>query len=232
MKFTQLGAFVPLALMGGTALRFLYAPEDLGFTLERDREGFVFRDTMERIERGLRREGYSTSVKLNDSPTVAKSMIGFPGLLAQATLSPHADEVLWIKIEVDANPPAGAGLSVTMVNRFGPLRLQHHDVPSLFAGKIAAVLAREFTKGRDLYDINWYLSQTPRVEPNAELLQNALRQTAPALAHDAGADWRAALRLRLAGVDWADARRDVAPFLEQSRDLALIESATFEQLLA
>ncbi len=48
-------------------------------------------------------------------------------------------------------------------------------------------------------------------------------------AHD---DWRGALRDRLARVDWDDARKDVAPFLEQPGDITLIEADTFVQLLA
>ena len=234
-QMQEAGAFIPLAFMGGTALRFLYRiarfSEDLDFTLERGADGFSFRELLERIDRGLRDEGYETRVGLSESATVAKSTIGFPGLLAEAGLSAHAEETLKVKVDVDTNPPLGAGLSVTTVNRFGPLRLQHHDPPSLFAGKSAAVLAREYTKGRDLYDLMWYLSLQPRFEPNVELLRNALLQTAPALADGAATDWRGALRRRLAQIDWADARRDVQPFLEQPRDLALIEPATFEQLL-
>ncbi len=234
-QMQEAGAFIPLAFTGGTALRFLHRiarfSEDLDFTLERGREDFAFRSLVERIERGLGREGYSTSVRLNESAVVVKAMIGFPGLLAEAGLSAHTDEALRVRLEVDTNPPTGAVLAVTMVNRFGPLRLQHHDVASLLAGKIAAVLAREYTKGRDLYDLMWYLSQEPRLEPNLGLLRNALLQTAPALAEDAATDWRSALRLRLAAVDWEETRRDVAPFLEQARDLELIEPATFEQLL-
>jgi hypothetical protein len=235
-QMQEAGAFIPLAFMGGTALRFLYGigrfSEDLDFTLERDRADFAFRDMVARVERGLRREGYVTRVKVSDSSGVAKAAIGFAGLLAEAALSAHADEVLWVKVEVDTGPPAGAGLSVTMVDRFGPLRMQHHDLPALFAGKLAAVLAREYTKGRDLYDLMWYLSRTPKIEPNVVLLRNALVQTAPGLAGSAAADWRAAVRVRLARVDWNDARRDVGPFLEQPRDLELIEAATFERLLS
>jgi hypothetical protein len=36
--------------------------------------------------------------------------------------------------------------------------LQHHDRASLLAGKIHAILQRPFLKGRDLYDLLWYLS--------------------------------------------------------------------------
>jgi hypothetical protein len=216
-QMQEAGAFVPLAFMGGTALRFLFRvarfSEDLDFTLERGRESFEFRDLVARIDRGLRKEGYDTRVTLNESSAVAKSMIGFPGLLAEAGLSPHAEQVLKVRLEVDTNPPSGAVLSVSTIDRFGLLRLQHHDVPSLFAGKSAAVLAREYSKGRDFYDLLWYLSREPRIEPNRELLRNALRQTAPVLADAAAADWRAALRERIADVDWDDVRRDVAPFL-------------------
>jgi len=231
----EAGAFIPLAFMGGTALRFLYRigrfSEDLDFTIERPEPAFDAASLTDRIERELTREGYSMSVRLDDTGVVKKVWIGFAGLPAEAGLSPHADQVLWVKLEVDSNPPAGAGLQVTTINRYGPLRLQHHDMPSLFAGKLAAVLAREYTKGRDLYDLMWYLTHDPPVEPNVPLLGNALRQTAPELAPPAKENWRDAVRARLAHVDWDDARRDVAPFLEQARDVELIASGTFEQLL-
>ncbi|MBW6469424.1 MAG: nucleotidyl transferase AbiEii/AbiGii toxin family protein [Anaerosomatales bacterium] len=234
-QMQESGAFVPLAFMGGTALRFLYRiprfSEDLDFTLERGSEEFELQGMIRRIQRGLTREGYSVRVRLNDATTVARAMIGFAGLLAEADLSPHAGEVLWVKLEVDTAPPAGAGLSVTTIDRFGPLRIQHHDLPSLFAGKLAAVLAREYSKGRDYYDLMWYLSQTPPVEPNPGLLHAALQQTAPGLVDAAADDWRAVLETKLARVDWAEVRRDIAPFLEQSRDLELLEPGTFKQLL-
>ena len=235
-QMQEAGAFVPLAFMGGTALRFLYRierfSEDLDFALEGDAGGFDFHRMLKRVDNGLCNEGYRTVVKVNASAVGAKSMVGFSGLLAEAGLSPHPEEVLWVRVEVDTNPPPGAGLAVTVVNRFGPLRLHHHDLRSLFAGKIAALFAREYTKGRDLYDLMWYLSRAPRIAPNPDLLRNALLQTAPTLAETASADWRVELRLRLTRVDWVDARRDLAPFLEQPRDLGLIEPPTFAQLLA
>lgn len=35
-----------------------------------------------------------------------------------------------------------------MIDRFGPLRIRHHDLPSLYAGKLAAILAREYSNLR------------------------------------------------------------------------------------
>jgi len=234
-QMQESGAFVSLAFMGGTALRFLYRiprfSEDLDFTLEHRARDFDFADLTQRIERGLAREGYSLRARLNDTTVVARAMFGFAELLADAGLSPHISEVLWVRLELDTCPPGGAGLSTTMIDRFGPLRIQHHDLPSLFAGKLAAVLAREYSKGRDYYDLMWHLSRSPDAEPNLQLLRHALEQTAPGLADEAGIDWRALLRTHLEGVEWGDVRRDVAPFLEQARDLELLEPGTFRQLL-
>lgn len=231
----EAGAMAPLAFMGGTALRFIYRiarySEDLDFTLERQAEGFALRALCSRIERRLQREGYTMRLRISDSRVVAKAMVGFVGLPAEAGLSAQADQVLWVKIEVDTAPPEGAGLAVSVVDRFGLLRLQHHDLPSLFAGKVAAVLARDYTKGRDLYDLLWYLTRPEGVRPNPVLLANALRQTAPGIADAVEADWRGAVRVRLETVDWEDARRDVAPFLEQRRDVELISAETFAALM-
>lgn len=170
-------------------------------------------------------------MRLNETAVAARTLVGFVELLAESGLSPHADEVLWVKLEVDTQPPAGAGLAVTTIDRFGPLRIQHHDLPSLFSGKLAAVLAREYSKGRDYYDLMWYLSREPFVEPNLMLLGAALQQTAPALAEAAEADWRAALKDKLEDVNWEDVRRDITPFLEQARDVDLLEPGTFRQWL-
>lgn len=234
-QMQQAGAFVPLAFMGGTALRFLYRiarfSEDLDFTVERDSDSFELAALTARLERELTREGYSIRMRVDEDAVVAKAWIGFVGLMAEADLSAHDDQVLWVKLEVDTDPPHGAGLETGTINVFGLMRLQHHDLPSLFAGKIAAVLAREYTKGRDLYDLMWYLSREPAPQPNRELLRNALAQTAPDLATPAQRDWRGVLQDRLDTVDWTDARADLEPFLEEQGDLELIAAATFEHLL-
>lgn len=86
-----------------------------------------------------------------------------------------------------------------------------------------------YTKGRDLYDLLWYLTRDEPLTPNLELLGNALAQTAPNLAESAVRDWRGELGMRLARVDWADARADVAPFLEHSRDVGALSLATFQE---
>jgi hypothetical protein len=178
------GAMVPLAFHGGTALRFLFGiprySEDLDFALERDPERYDFGACLDAIRADMAAEGYAVALKVNDRKTVHNAFVQFRGLPRALGLSPHPDEVLAVKIEVDTRPPAGAGLATTVVRRHLPLQLQHHDRASLLAGKLHAILQRPFTKGRDLYDLLWYLSDPGWPAPNLAMLNNALRQAGSA----------------------------------------------------
>jgi hypothetical protein len=138
------GAFIPLVFHGGTALRFLFAAprysEDLDFALERAREEYDFRAYLRAIQNELQAEGYEVDLKVNDRRTVHSAFVRFPGLLHALALSSQRDEGLAVKLEMDTNTPAGAGLATTVVRRHVMLQLQHHDRASLLAGKLHAIL--------------------------------------------------------------------------------------------
>ncbi|MCL6614276.1 MAG: nucleotidyl transferase AbiEii/AbiGii toxin family protein, partial [Firmicutes bacterium] len=133
------------------------------------------------------------------------------------------------RIEVDTNPPAGAGLATSLIRRHVLLRLQHHDRASLLAGKIHAILQRPYVKGRDLYDLLWYLSDPSWPVPNLVMLRNALAQTGWTGEVPTEGNWRSLVAERLRGVDWERARADVAPFLPDGFDPGLLAA---ENLLA
>lgn len=215
----EAGAMVLLALHGGTALRFLYDlprfSEGLDFALERPERGsFDSGAAAGRIESRLEREGYVVRLKLAADRTVQRLVISFPGLPHELGLSPHESQTLRIRIEVDTRPPAGAGLHTTIVRRHVMLNLQHHDRASLLAGMLHAILQRRWTKGRDLFDLFWYLSDRRWPPPNLALLSNALRQTGWDGPEPGEATWRAVVRSRIETLDWDTAEADVAPFLE------------------
>ena len=155
----------------------------------------------------------------------------FPGLLHEVGLSPHAPEVLAVKVEVDANPPRGAHTDVRLVRRHVLLRLRHHDQATLLAGKLHAVLQRGYTKGRDLYDLIWYLSDPDWPGPNLDLLNAALRQSGWQQGTMGADTWRGAVRQRLETMDWHRAALDVGPFLENQDELALVTKANALRLL-
>lgn len=229
------GAFMRWAFVGGTALRFLFSiprfSEDLDFSLLPEVQDPSFTRALEALKRALSREDYRTDVTVNDQKTVMSAWLRFPGLPYDIGLSPHPSQVLSIKLELDTRPPAGAGVTTSIVRRHVTLNLCHHDKASLLAGKLHAVLSRKWTKGRDLYDLVWYLADPRWPTPNLGLLNAALAQTGwtgPILADE---NWRSVLLQRLATVDWDRARKDVRPFLERERDMALVSREALGSLL-
>lgn len=229
------GAFIPLAFQGGTALRFLYNlprhSEDLDFTLEKSSDTFDFEDYISTGVREFMKEGYVVDTKVSTENVVQSCFFRFRGLLHDLGLSSNRDEVLSIKLEVDTHPPMGAILDVTTVRKYILLRIQHHDRSSLLAGKIHAVLNRKYTKGRDIYDLLWYLSDRSWPEPNLDLLNNALNQTGWDSVNITPKDWKSILAQRVSEVDWKNVRGDVLPFLEHPEEADLLDKDTILGLL-
>ena len=229
------GAMIPLAFHGGTALHFLFShgrfSEDLDFALEGNREYYNFRDYLKAIRSDLSPEGYQIEIKANDQKTVNSAFIRFPGLLYEMGLSPMQSEVLAVKIEVDTNPPKGAGLATTVVRRFVVLQLHHHDKSSLLSGKLHAILQRSYPKGRDIYDLLWYLSDPTWPEPNLILLNNALAQTNWNGGLLTEENWKQRVWQRLQSLSWSGIVDDVRPFVEPSFDMNLLKLESFEGIL-
>jgi predicted nucleotidyltransferase component of viral defense system len=231
-------AFQSWAFLGGTALRFLYGlprfSEDLDFSrLEAFEPEMYVRDEFDRLVGGVRRafeaEAYDVDVRLNAESVVQSALLGFPGLMFELGLSSQRGQKISIKIEVDTNPPPYAETQTSVVRRHVLLNLLHYDRPSLLAGKLHALIHRSHVKGRDVYDLLWYLSDPDWPEPNPRLLQASLRQTGMELSDGEVEDWRGLVRTRLKEIKWDRVVADVSPFLERREDIDLL---TRENLLS
>jgi len=236
LRFLQgAGAMIPLAFYGGTSLRFLYAiprySEDLDFALERSRKDYDFRGYLYVIQREFEKMSYQLEIKYKDSKVVHNAFIRFPGLLYDLGLSLQKKEGLAIKIEIDTNPPSGAGLDTTVIRRHMVLQLQHHDCASLLSGKLHAILQRQYIKGRDVYELFWYLSDPSWPEPNLLMLNNALEQTCWTRGVLTQNTWRAVVRERIENLAWERVLSDVTPFLEHPSDLKILTHENLLQLL-
>ena len=77
-------------------------------------------------------------------------------------------------------------------------------------------------KGRDVYDLLWYLSRPNPVTPNVSLLQNALAQTGWNGPRIRAENWREVIANKIVGLDFAKIAEDVGPFLERPKDRALL----------
>jgi hypothetical protein len=229
------GAFADWAFVGGTALRFLFQlprySEDLDFSLTEPGRDAQFVKRMRGVKSALEAEAYGVEIRLREQRTVAGAFVKFRGLLHEIGISPHVDEVLAVRVEIDTNPPPGAGLQTQVIRRFVLLNLLHYDKASMLGGKLHAVLARKYTKGRDLYDLAWYLADPSWPEPNLTLLNNALRQSGWAAAALLPETWRSAVAQQLETVDWKHAADDVSAFLERPQDAALVSADVLMELL-
>lgn len=87
---------------------------------------------------------------------------------------------------------------------------------SLFAGKIHALLCREYAKGRDWYDFIWYTSRG--VQINYQFLASALKQQGPWHGQKLQIDkeWcLKTLRDRICSLNWQEAKDDIKHFIQQ-----------------
>lgn len=224
-------AFVNLAFVGGTALRFIYNlrrfSEDLDFCLV-EREGYTPEVWLRQLKTRLQQANFEATVRWQGKSVVQKAWVRVPGLLYEVGLSPMREQNLSIKLEIDTAPPSGATLDRTLVDRHRLVALQHYDLPSLMAGKLHALICRSYPKGRDWYDLLWYRAQRPPIEPNPSFLQNALDQTETPGAVVASA-WKELLVEKLSNAGPEKLLADVAPFLELPEERSLF---TRENLLA
>lgn len=224
-----------LVFHGGTGLRIVHGlprfSEDLDFHTAGPDAVFDLGLHAEGLRVDLEQAGYSVELTPKLEGNVQGVMVKFPGLLHDAGLHARAEARLNVKLEIDRNPPDGFGVERSPVNIYFPFVVKHHDRASFLAGKLHALLQRPYPKGRDYYDLMFYLQRWNDIEPNLPYLQNALRQTEYAGAHVADDTWRQVIADRVESVDWDRIHEDVAPFLLRPADAKAFQKQMLLQLL-
>ncbi len=217
--------FQHAAFQGGTCLRIFHGlnrfSEDLDFALQAPDAEFALRPYLDALTKELTAYGYGLEVDDRSNADQAVRMAFLKddsvGKLLQLAYRPTTgpSRKLRIKLEVDANPPAGATFETKYLDFPFPSAVRVFDPPSLLAGKIHALLCREYLKGRDWYDFIWYTSR--RTPVNYELLAASLSQLGPWQGQelDIDRDWCVEqLRAKIETTDWPQARDDVRRFLK------------------
>jgi len=216
------GFFRNISFVGGTALRFLYGlrrfSEDLDFSLFY-RKGYDFDELCASLKRGLEHSGFAIDADGNNRRTVQSIDVKFKNLLYPYGLSPIKAHKLTIRVEIDANPPPGWKTQVSIINQTYIFTVTHFDLPSLYALKLHACFYRKYTKGRDFYDLIWYL--TRKQEPNFSLLNNAVKQTEGINPRVNAANFKEFLAGNLVRIDFRDVKKDITRFLEDKTELKL-----------
>jgi len=216
--FFRLGAF-----HGGTALRILHGArrfsEDLDFALKESRPDFDWN----RYEKPMIDEfglyGVRLEIKSRDTKT-ANRVLWLKdqslGSMLDLTYPLRSGQKMSVKLEVDCNPPRGSTYETGYVDFPVPFSLLAQDLESGFAGKLHALLCRSYVKGRDWYDLTWYVGR--RIRPNLRLLENAVDQQGPWAGQEPKVDspWLIGeLGKKVGAVDFDLARKDVERFLDE-----------------
>ncbi len=224
-----------LIFVGGTALRILYDlkrySEDLDFSLKVKEPKFNFIDMIEKVKKECSLAGYDVITKSKVQENVKNSFLKFPGLLYEYGVSSHKKETVSVKVDIDCNPPEGGNTEISVNRSPHMFYIQHYDLSSLFAGKLHALFFRKYIKGRDWYDLLWYLTNQEKPRPNFLLLNNAIKQTDSSHRQVTGKNWKKILKKRVEECDFKRARSEVSKFLEWPEEVEFLKEDNFYKLL-
>ncbi len=231
-KFFEHGAFY-----GGTALRILYGldrfSEDLDFSLLRFDKKFQLSKYLVALEKELSAFGFQVTVEQkNKSLSSAVQSAFLKTETVGALLAITSDEaishgipagkLLKIKIEIDTEPPPGFNTETKYLLRPISFGVRTYTLPDLFAGKLHAILCRQWksrVKGRDWYDLVWYVANYPQV--HLIHLEERMRQSGHWQQEGMlGKDELTNLLSDAVGtLDIEQAKKDVIPFIKNTETL-------------
>jgi predicted nucleotidyltransferase component of viral defense system len=226
-EFFKYGVF-----QGGTCLRIFYGlnrfSEDLDFILKEPNPDFSLQPHLQSLAEELQAYGYRIEVtdRSNAESTVKKAFLKDDSVGKVLQLH-HAGRTgpfrkIRIKLEIDTNPPSGSGVELKYLDFPFVSSVTVQDKPSLFAGKIHALLCREYIKGRDWYDFLWYTSQG--IDVNYQFLAAAIQQQGPWKGHPILVDRRwcqAAIEKAVMNMDWKATADDVRRFVRSAEHPSL-----------
>ncbi|HET55255.1 MAG TPA: nucleotidyl transferase AbiEii/AbiGii toxin family protein [Ignavibacteria bacterium] len=238
--------FEHAAFYGGTALRILYGldrfSEDLDFSLLKPNKNFTFEKYKNSIIRELEAFGFKVTfeVKAKSKGSEIESAFIKTNTLNQLivieapsslTLSFDKQKVLKVKLEVDTNPPPGFDTEMKYV--FSPIQfaVKSFTLPSLFAGKMHAILCRKWksrVKGRDWYDFAWYVGNYPELK--LKHLEERMRQSGDYKEKKelTKEKFLEILNNTIENLDIEKARKEVEPFVDNKISLELWSKEFFK----
>ncbi|WP_338731487.1 nucleotidyl transferase AbiEii/AbiGii toxin family protein [Mangrovimonas cancribranchiae] len=175
--------FEKAAFYGGTALRIFYGldrySEDLDFSLLNPDANFSIEPYFKAIQDEFTSLGLTVSIKEKkktkqtavDSAFLKAETIWQEIILEDIIKETgvRSNKTLKIKIEVDRQPPLHFETEEKLLLRPFSFYVKCFTKPSLFAGKMHALLFRKWknrVKGRDWYDIEWYVKKSIPLDVN------------------------------------------------------------------
>lgn len=239
--------FKKTAFYGGTALRIFYGidrySEDLDFSLLDKDENFslepYFPSILDEfagvgIKVSLRKKTKRKTNAVESAFLKTKTLweeLVLEDIVKQAGIKSNKN--IKIKIEIDRNQPLNFGTEEKLLLRPFSFYVKCFDLPSLFAGKMHALLFRKWknrVKGRDWYDMEWYIRKGVALN-----LSHFLQR-----ARDTG-DWNKAtitkkefldlLKEKINAASVESVKADVRPFVRDANQLNIWNEKYFLDLV-
>jgi len=217
--------FQRAAFHGGTCLRIFYGlhrfSEDLDFALRESDPDFNITSYLKTITEEVGAYGYQLEVRDRSTVEVPvrKAFLKDNSIARVLQLSQlkanRSMKKIRVKLEVDCNPPDASQFESKFLDFPFVSSVTVHDLASLFAGKLHALLCRTYLKGRDWYDFIWYTSR--RAPINVALLGAALQQQGPWQGQGLDVDvaWcKKHLQDKIKSTHWTQAAKDVERFVK------------------
>lgn len=239
------GFFEKAVFYGGTCLRIFYGlnrfSEDLDFALLEKDPDFRLSDYFPSLEREFASYGIEIRAeekkKAFDSDAQSAFLKGNT-LALMMTFFPKSEDArkiisnqkMKIKFEVDTDNPKGGRTETKFRLLPAPYQVRVFGESTLFAGKIHAIICRNYknhVKGRDYYDYLFYIGKGSAF--NLEYLENKLKNT-EAIAQNEKLTLgkvKEMLKARFETVDYESAKEDVSNFINDKSGLSLWKKELF-----
>ena len=233
------GFFGKTAFYGGTCLRIFHGlprfSEDLDFSLLQPDPHFMLQPYL----RGLEEEcaALGLAVEVREKQKTQRTAIVSAFLKPRTTLVQLAfagRPQLKIKLEVDTDPPLRFHTEEMLLLQPFSCYVKCFSLADLFAGKVHAVLFRQWqrrVKGRDWFDLEWYVRRG--VGLHLDHLAERARQSGhwPADQPFTAETLQALLTERIHKLDVNNARLDIKRFVADSGMLEIWSQSYFHSLV-
>ena len=239
------GFFEKAAFYGGTCLRIFHGlnrfSEDLDFALIEKNDSFRLDKYFPALEKEFLSYGIDINIesKINkEDKEIQSAFLKGNTLMLMMSFFPKSEDAkkvvanqkIKIKFEIDVDNPSGGVSEFKYKMLPAPYEIRIFNEATLFAGKIHAVLCREYqhhVKGRDFYDYLFYIGKDSKF--NLEYLENKLKNSGKinsdvTLTLDMVKDM---LFNKFSNVDYKSAKEDVKNFIVDKDSLNLWKKELF-----
>jgi len=244
------GFFKKAAFYGGSCLRIFYGlnrfSEDLDFALTEKDPEFILADYFDALSREFLSYGIDVNIESKEkafSNPVQSAFLKGNTQILMMSFFPRSDDAkkivsnqkIKIKFEIDTDNPPGGTTEYKYRLLPSPYEVQVFNEPTLFAGKIHAILCREYNhhvKGRDYYDYLFYAGRNTAV--NIRYLENKLKNTGK-IGNDTVLTvdlLKRMLEEKFQSTDYQSAKEDVAVFISDTDSLMFWKPELFISTLS